>query len=62
MAFHSGVRTIAHEAALNLGTDAEGRLSAMTVNELVLFARIQMARDLLGLPMDIRNINVRWVE
>lgn len=54
------VRVTIHEAAINLGTDAEGLLPAVPVPDLAVLARIQMARALLGLDVDIRQINVRW--
>ena len=56
------VRTAAHEAAVSLGAEAEGLLSGIAVNDLALFARIHMARGLLGLPLAIHHINVRWVD
>ena len=56
------VRMTAHEAALSLGVDAEGLLSGMTVSDLALLARVQMAQALLGMPHGIHQINVRWVE
>ena len=56
------VRSTVHEAALNLGPAAEGLLSGITVPDLVVLARIQMARALLALPLDLHNINVTWVE
>ena len=56
------VRMTAHEAALNLGAGAQELLSGITVADLALLARIQMARALLALPPDIHNINVRWVD
>jgi hypothetical protein len=56
------VRSVAHEAATQLGAGAEGLLSNMTVNDLVLMARVHMARALLGLSLDIHQINVRWTD
>ncbi|HEX2727354.1 MAG TPA: hypothetical protein VHN20_16150 [Beijerinckiaceae bacterium] len=55
-------RTAVHEAALTLGTEAEPLLSQIPAPDLAVLARIQMARALLGLTLDIHNINVRWVE
>jgi hypothetical protein len=51
-----------HEAALNLGVEAEGLLPVMTVSDLALVARVQMAQAWLGMPHGIHQINVRWVE
>jgi hypothetical protein len=56
------VRMTAYEAALNLGAGAQELLSGITVADLAVLARIQMARALLALPPDIHNINVRWVD
>lgn len=56
------VRAAAYEAALNLGAGAVDLLSAIPVPDLALLARVHMARALVGLPLGIHNINVRWVE
>ena len=55
-----GCRMAARSAAKILGVKAEALFAGIRVPDLALVARIEIARALLGQPLDVHRIEVRW--